>query len=194
MPLEKQKSFEDSWVWKLKVRLQFSGWLQYIIHGIWVLALLLIAGVGRLIGYWQVFLFWLPFGAAILLSVALFGTIVIVKYGVHLPERVPPDKAKLDVFDLMLSRHSCRSFQSRKLTIEHHADLMDAVSLYSQQGRQLGQEPVRFEYISALLIVYPAVSAVGTLRSRGAGRRRPLLTCGVNTRGITASVYCQPDA
>jgi hypothetical protein len=37
MTLEKQKSFEDSPLWKLKVRLQFSGWLQYIIHAIWVL-------------------------------------------------------------------------------------------------------------------------------------------------------------
>ena len=83
MTLEKQNSFEDSAIWKLKVRLQFSGWLQYIIHAIWIFMLLLIAGIGWLIGFWQVILFWLPLGIAAFLSVALVGTIVIVKYGIH---------------------------------------------------------------------------------------------------------------
>ena len=116
MPLEKQRSFEDNPVWKLKVRLQFSGWLQYIIHAIWILVLLLIAGIGWLIGYWQVFLFWLPLGLAALFSVALVGTIVMVKYGLHPTERIPADNNNLDAFDLMRTRHSCRSFQSRDLT------------------------------------------------------------------------------
>ena len=83
MPLEKQWSFEDSAIWKLKLRLQFSGWLQYIIHAIWILVLLLIAGIGWIIGHWQALLFWLPLGVATLLSIALFGTIVMVKYGLH---------------------------------------------------------------------------------------------------------------
>ncbi len=159
MPLEKQYSFEDSWFWKLKLRLQFSGWLQYIIHGIWVLVLLLIAGIGWLIGHWQVFLFWLPFGIAMLLFIWLVGTIVTVKYGIHPPERIPPDKANLDTFDLILSRHSCRSFQSLNLTTQHHAELMEVVRLYSQQDHQLGQQPIRFEYISAALTVWPVVGA-----------------------------------
>ncbi len=159
MPLEKQYSFEDSWLWKIKLKLQFSGWLQYIIHGIWVLVLLLIAGIGWLIGYWQVFLFWLPFGIAMFLFIWLAGTIITVKYGIHLPERIPPDKANLDTFDLILSRHSCRSFQSRNLTTKHHAELMEVVRLYSQQDHQLGQQPIRFEYISAALTVWPVVGA-----------------------------------
>ena len=159
MTLEKQKSFEDSPIWKLKVRLQFSGWLQYIIHAIWILMLLLIAGIGWLIGYWQVFLFWLPLGIAAFFSVALVGTIVIVKYGIHPTERLPADKKNLDAFDLMRSRHSCRSFQSRSLTAEHHAELMEAVRFHSQQNQQLGQQPVRFEYVSAPLTVWPVVGA-----------------------------------
>ena len=48
MTLEKQKSFEDNPIWKLKVRLQFSGWLQYIVHAILVLIMLVIAGIGWL--------------------------------------------------------------------------------------------------------------------------------------------------
>ena len=51
MTLEKQQSFEDNPLWKLKVRLQFSGWLQYIIHAIWVLIMLIITGGGWLIGW-----------------------------------------------------------------------------------------------------------------------------------------------
>jgi len=159
MTLEKQRNFEDSALWKLKVHLQFSGWLQYIIHAIWVLIMLIIAGIGWLIGYWPVLLFWVPLGIAGLLSIALVGTILVVKYGMHPAERIPADKNDLDAFDLMRARHSCRSFQSRNLTAEHHAELMEAVKLYSQQNQLLGQQPVRFEYIPASLTVWPVVGA-----------------------------------
>ena len=119
MPLEKQKSFEDNPLWKLKVRLQFSGWLQYIIHAIWVLIMLIIAGIGWLIGYWPAVLFWLPLGIAAFLCITLIGTIIIVKYGIHPTERIPANKTDQNAFDLMRTRHSCRSFQSRNLTEEH---------------------------------------------------------------------------
>ena len=137
MTLEQQRSFEDSALWKLKVRLQFSGWLQYIIHAIWVLMMLIIAGIGWLTGYWPVLLFWVPLGIAGLLCIALVGTIIIVKYGFHPTERVPSGKSDLDAFALMRARHSCRSFQSRNLTVEHHAEIMKTVKLYSKQNLQL---------------------------------------------------------
>lgn len=159
MALEKQRTFEDSPIWKLKVRLQFSGWLQYIIHAIWIFILLLIAGVGWLIGCWQALLFWLPLGMAAFLSIALIGTIVVVKHGIHPTERIPANKTHLDAFDLMRARHSCRSFQSRNLIKEHFAGLMEIVQHYSQQNQQLGQQPVRFEYVRAPLTVWPVVGA-----------------------------------
>ncbi len=159
MALEKQQSFEDSALWKLKVRLQFSGWLQYIIHAIWVLIMLVIAGVGWLIGYWPVVLFWLPLGISAFLGVWLVVTIVFVKVGMHPAERIPGEKTGLDAFDLMRSRRSCRSFQSRNLTAEHHAELMEAVQFHSQQSQQLGQQPIRFEYVTASLKVWPVVGA-----------------------------------
>ena len=155
MPLEKQMSFEDTALWKLKVRLQFSGWLQYIIHAILILVVLLIAGIGWLIGYWQAALFWLPLGVAAILSVGLIGTIVMVKYGIHPAERNPVKSSSLDAFDLMRSRHSCRSFQACSLNAEHHADLMEAVRRNSQQSQQLGQQAIRFEFVSAPLAVWP---------------------------------------
>jgi nitroreductase len=159
MALEKQQSFEDSALWKLKVRLQFSGWLQYIIHAIWALIMLVIAGVGWLIGYWPVVLFWLPLGISAFLGVWLVVTIVFVKYGMHPAERIPGKKTGLDAFDLMRSRRSCRSFQSRNLTAEHHAELMEAVQFHSQQSQQLGQQPIRFDYVTASLKVWPVVGA-----------------------------------
>jgi nitroreductase len=159
MPLEKQQSFEDSVLWKLKVRLQFSGWLQYIIHAILILFILIIAGIGWLIGSWPLVLFWVPLGLAAVLSIGLVGTILLVKYGLHPAERIPAGKTDLDAFDLMRARHSCRSFQSRDLAKEHHAELMQIVKRYSQQNQQLGKQPVRFEYVSAPLTVWPVVGA-----------------------------------
>jgi nitroreductase len=159
MTLEKQRKFEDSALWKLKVRLQFSGWLQYIVHAILIVIMLIIAGVGWLIGYWPLALFWIPLGIAALLSIGLVGTILLVKYGMHPAERIPASKTVLDTFDLMRARHSCRSFQSRDLSSDHHAELIEMVKLYSQQDQQLGQQPVRFEYVSAPLTVWPVVGA-----------------------------------
>ena len=159
MPLEKQRSFEENPLWKLKVRLQFSGWLQYIIHGILILIVLMIAGIGWLIGYWPVVLFWLPLGIAALLSIGLVGTILMVKYRMHPTERIPASKTELDAFDLMRARHSCRSFQSRNLTEEHHAELMETVQFHCQQNQLLGEKPIRFEYVPASLTVWPVVGA-----------------------------------
>ena len=159
MALEKQRSFEDNPLWKLKVRLQFSGWLQYIIHGILILIVLMITGIGWLIGYWPVVLFWLPLGIAALLSIVLVGTILMVKYGIHPTERIPNSKAEIDAFDLMRTRHSCRSFQSRDLTVEHHAELMAAVESHSQQNQLLGEkfEPKKDHVICVCAIGYESM-------------------------------------
>ncbi len=159
MTLEKQASFEDNPLWKLKVRLQFSGWLLYIMHALWVLIMLTISGVGWLIGYWPELLFWPPLGIATFLSIALLSDILMVKYGMHPAEHIPASKTYQNTFDLVRARHSCRSFQSRNITTEHHAELMEAVQLHSQQNQQLGKQPIRFEYVSAPLTVWPVVGA-----------------------------------
>lgn len=163
MTFEKHKPtknwFEDTALWKLKVRFQFSGWLQYVIHAVWVVIFLLLAGVGWLIGYWPLPLFWLPLGIAGFFGVALAGTILIVKYGLHPAERLPASKEDLDPFDLMRSRHSCRSFQPRNLTRQHYDELMEAVRFHSQHNQQIGEQPIRFEYVAAPLTVWPVVGA-----------------------------------
>jgi nitroreductase len=159
MTLETQRAFENSPLWKLKTRLQFSGWLQYVIHAVLICIVVIIAGVGWLIGYWPLVLFWVPLGLAALLSISLVGTILLVKYGMHPAERIPVSKADLGEFDLMRTRRSCRSFQSRHLMVEHHAALLEAAALYSQQDQLLGHQPIRFEYIDAPLVVWPVVGA-----------------------------------
>ncbi|MCF6776359.1 nitroreductase family protein [Thiotrichales bacterium 19X7-9] len=159
MALEIQNKFEKSALWRLKVRLQFSGWLQYIIHAVWVVVLYLIAGIGWLIGYWQIILFWLPFVLAIFFTIALIGTILIVKYGLHPQERTPKPNDGLDEFTLMRKRHSCRSFQSRKLTEKHFKVLSNTINFYTQQENQLGNLSIKFEYVATPLTVWPVVGA-----------------------------------
>ncbi|MBK2125679.1 nitroreductase family protein [Fangia hongkongensis] len=159
MALEIQNKFEKSKLWDLKVRLQFSGWLQYIIHAIWAIILYLIAAIGWLIGYWQILLFWIPLILAIFFTIALVGTILIVKYNLHPQEKIPSNNKDLDAFSLMRKRHSCRSFQSRKLTQEHFSVLMHTVQLYTQSDNLLGKLQVRFEYVAANLKVWPVVGA-----------------------------------
>jgi nitroreductase len=151
--------FEETALWKLKVRLQFSGWLQYLIHAVAILFMLLLAGIGWLIGYWPVFFLWLPLGVAAALSIPLIGSILIVKYGMHPTERLPAKPIDLDAFDLMRVRHSCRSFQSRKLSPDHRTELMEIVHANSQPDRQLGRRPIRFEYVESPLKVWPVVGA-----------------------------------
>jgi len=151
--------FEDTALWKLKVRVQFSGWLQYLVHAVVVVLMLLLAGIGWLIGYWPVLLVWLPLGIAAVLFVPLIGSILIVKYGLHPTESLPANKTGLGAFDLIRARRSCRSFQSRDFTPEHHAELMEVVRANSEPKRQLGQRPIRFEYVAAPLTVWPVVGA-----------------------------------
>ncbi len=78
-PKRSENWFKDTALWKLKARLQFSGWLQYLIHAIWVVVMLLLAGVGWLIGYWPALMVWLPLGIAAFLFVPLIGSILIIK-------------------------------------------------------------------------------------------------------------------
>lgn len=159
MPLEKQRKFEDNPLWKLKLRLQFSGWLQYTVHAIFVLVPAFITMLGYFIGYFPIVLFWLPLVLTILLTIALFGTIIMVKYGLHPAEKIPADKKNLDMFQIMRARRACRSFQSRNLTKEHLDELMEEVKHQTQPKNQLGTKPIRFEYVNKALTVWPVVGA-----------------------------------
>ena len=148
---------QDTALWRLKERLQFTGWLQYLITLIWSLAFFLLAGVGSLVGAMRPLLLWLPLAiGALLLLVSLFD-LVTIKLGWRPAEPRPKRRDDLDPFTLMRTRRSCRSFQARDLSPDDHAELMEYVRRQSEPASRLGDRPIRFEYVAAPLTVWPVV-------------------------------------
>jgi len=143
-------------VWQTKLRLQFTGWLQYVPPLIVTLVIFLIGGIAHLLGGAQVAKGFAYVGYLLLAMETL--DLITVKFRIRLPERLPNRKDDLELFDLMRSRRSCRSFQTRKLTSADYNELMGYVRLHSEAS-MLGKSPVRFEYISAPLTVWPTVNA-----------------------------------
>lgn len=143
-------------LWHVKLRLQFTGWLQYIPLTIITLAFFLLAALARLSGGIQMANLFVFIGV-ILLMVLLFE-LVTIKFRIRPPERLPKRNDTMSVFDLMRERHSCRSFQTRKLTPADHKELMEYVRLHSESPT-IGKSPIRFEYIAAPLTVWPTVNA-----------------------------------
>ncbi len=147
-----------SFLKRLKLRLQFSGWLQYIPTAILTLAFLLIAAIVSLFGH-KTTAYLLGFVGSLLLAVLIFD-LITVKLDLRPHERLPKRNDDLGIFDLMRARRSCRSFQSRKLTPADHTELMESVRLHSSKNfSTIGKSPIRFEYVSAPLTVWPVVGA-----------------------------------
>lgn len=144
---------------RLKARLMFTGWLQYLPTVAAGIVFLAVSAVGRLIGAWQAALFWLPFTVGVLLLAAAAFDVVTLKLGVRPGESVPRRREGLDAFDLMRSRRSCRSFQSRDLSGAHRAELMRVVGEYVRPDHLIGTGPIRLEYLAAPLTVWPTVGA-----------------------------------
>jgi len=151
--------FEDTWWWKIKLRLQWSGWLQYIPNLTALFLMLLLAGICALIGIWVWLLVGLPLFLAALLFANLLFDVATVRFGIHPTEAVPKPRDDLDAFDLMRSRKSCRSFQNCNLTDEHRKKLLDWAQAYSRPKNCIGTRPIRLEYLAAPLTVWPVVRA-----------------------------------
>ncbi|QUR69679.1 nitroreductase [Mycobacterium spongiae] len=151
--------FRRSPLWRAKLRLQFTGWLQYLITTVVAAALLITALVGWLVGVWPLVLFWLPLSVGVLLLAATGFDVVTVKWGVRPSEPIPHRHDDVDTFELIRSRRSCRSFQSRDLTRADRAELMDAVTEHTRDDRLIGTSPIRLEYVAAPLTVWPVAGA-----------------------------------
>lgn len=151
----------DSMLWRIKVSLQYTGWLQYA-----PVAVLSMLGfqLSRCSGACEhcsflgggYYLGWLFF------SVLVFD-VATVKFRLGrwfeaLPKR--PDES-LDDFDLMLSRYSCRSFQARKLSSSDREELLEYSDSHSQglTSKLIRNQGVRFEYVAAAITVWPVVGA-----------------------------------
>lgn len=139
----------------LKLRLQFTGWLQYILPVPITLAVFLVAGIFYLLGILSIARLF-AFAGGLLLLVILFD-LITVKFQLHPQERLPKRNDNLNTFELMRLRRSCRSFQTRKLTPNDFDELMASVARHSAAAK-IGKSPVRFEYISAPLTVWPTVN------------------------------------
>ena len=141
---------------RIKVRLQFTGWLQYMLPVPVMLVTFLIAALIRLFGFMQLANSF-AFVGILLLAVFIFD-LVTVKFRLRFPEHLPKRNDDLDLFDLMRARRSCRSFQTRKLTPADYNELMESVCCHSE-APTIGRAPIRFEYIAAPLTVWPTVNA-----------------------------------
>jgi hypothetical protein len=143
-------------VWRAKLRLQFTGWLQYIPPALLTIVFFLIAALSRLFGLILVAKIFSVVG--ILLLAVLIFDLITVKFRLRFPEHLPKRNDDLGLFDLMRARRSCRSFQTRKLTPDDYNELMEYVRLHSEEPT-IGSAPIRFEYIAAPLTVWPTVNA-----------------------------------
>jgi nitroreductase len=141
---------------RVKMRLQFTGWLQYFLPMIFVLLFFSIGGFAYLMNIRFLTIAILVLGTLILM-VDIFD-LVTVKFRFRLPEKLPKRNDDLNLFDLMRVRRSCRSFQTRKLTDDDYKELMESVKLHTNEP-QFVESSVRFEYVSAPLTVWPTVNA-----------------------------------
>jgi nitroreductase len=140
----------------LKLKLQWKGWLQYLIPTPIILALLLIAFISYLLG--TIYVYYAFVILAILLSIKILFDIVTVKYKIRLPESKPKRRDNQTIFDLMRLRHSCRSYQIRKLTEGDFKELIESVNKHLAEPK-FSNEKIRFEYISTSIRVWPVVNA-----------------------------------
>lgn len=143
-------------IWRVKLRLQFSGWLQYMLPALTTLVFALIALIVLLLG--GVVAAIPVAGVGALVFLALCFELLTVKFRFRPREHRPHRNDNLGTFDLMRARRSCRSFQTRKMTADDHEELMGYVRVHSEEGK-IGTSPVRFEYVSAPLTVWPTVNA-----------------------------------
>ncbi len=162
VPIDKregQPAGVPDWLLHLKLRLQFTGWLQYLPPILGAAVFLLLAGGLSLVGAVPRALVGIALGIGVaLLALALFE-VVAIKFGVRPAERVPPPLDGLDAFELMRARRSCRSFQRRDLSDEHREAILASARAHSAPEARLGESAIRFEYVAAPLTVWPVVNA-----------------------------------
>ena len=140
----------------LKLKLQWTGWLQYVIPLPIVLLALVIGGFAYLLG--GLMISRIIFILTGLLLIKLIFDIITVKFKIRPPEPRPKRLDSKDVFELMKMRFSCRSFQTRKLRQNDFEELMESFNKHHEEPR-LGIKQIRFEYISAPIRVWPVVNA-----------------------------------
>ena len=149
-----QYNFENSWIWKRKLRLQHTGWLQY-------LPPLLLGNLSMLVSLGLAYLLpsitatttvasWLMTIAKLLWTVGVVDILTIKLNIIRPPESLPPNRlyddtndTSCDMISIMHIRHSCRSFQPRKLTDKDREEILHIATIESKQT--IGTSSIRFE-------------------------------------------------
>ena len=144
----------------MKLKLQWSGWLQYLIPTPIILVISLFAIIAYIFnGLYFAYIFVI---IGIILSAKILFDIITVKFKVRFPEIKPNRNDEMDIFDLMRSRRSCRSFQTKKISKDDYKELMESVQKHLAEPNFSNKE-IRFEYISMAIRVWPVVNATGFL-------------------------------
>jgi nitroreductase len=143
----------------LKEKLQFTGWLQYILTAVLATVVLFVALI-----IWALINLIVAapiFFLAIILYVDVVIEIITIKFKFRMKEALPKRNDGLNLFDLMRARHSCRSFQLRKMRNEDYDELINHVQLELNQVNMNSdvKDRIRFEYVSEPLTVWPVVNA-----------------------------------
>jgi hypothetical protein len=143
----------------LKKKLMYTGWLQYIITMVLATMFLVVGFILSIVFNITVGLPFLAISAVLLLIDMI--DIIMIKYDIRPKESFPDPLDELNVFDVMRSRRSCRSFQRRDLRTEDYKELMLYVEKESSlvNDSVLSKGSIRFEYIHAPLTVWPVVGA-----------------------------------
>lgn len=141
---------------RLKMRLQFTGWLQYLLPLPSVLVLGLLGALSWLLGL-SILATGLLVPACLVATVAIVN-VIMIKFRIRLPERRPPGLEGRDTLDVIRARRSCRSFQVRPMATEDRAAIMASVERHLQLPT-IGTVQPRLEYIAAPLTVWPTVNA-----------------------------------
>jgi nitroreductase len=141
---------------RTKERLQFTGWLQYVIPLIPASGITLLAAFIWLLGFPRAAA-GVGVAPAFIACVAVFD-VVTSKLKIRPRERRPATLESLDVFDLMLARRSCRSYQARPLDDADRDAVLASVRRYIAE-ETFSRSPVRLEYVKAPLTIWPVVNA-----------------------------------
>lgn len=144
-------------LWAIKVRLQFTGWLQFMAMPLGAAMFLMLAGLGRLVGVYPALIVWPPLALGSLLFLGFVLEVLVMKWGLHPAEPLPARRDAMDTFEVMRARRAYRSFQARNLSDSHLAELMEQVRLHTRPEALLGERPIRLEYIRAPLTVWPVI-------------------------------------
>jgi nitroreductase len=149
-----KKSFIQLIAFKLK--LQWKGWLQYLIPLPLSFLSFLVGITFYFIGFAIPFYFFLIFGVLLLLRI-LFD-IITIKWLIRPKETDGNPNYDKNSIELIKLRRSCRSYQNRKLTKADYDDLMQRVNQHLKEPK-FSKKKIRLEYISGNVRVWPVVNA-----------------------------------